>query len=300
LAKFFTGLYIFSNISGLGFLRAELLFIMTPPTGLLITLILAFLFAVLPMSASYALIAVFASLHLSSNLEIAIIVFLCLLCIIFFYVRLAPKESVLILLTVICFKFKLPYFAPLFAGLYFSLTSAIPVMLGVMIWHFIPVVIDLVGTSASAGFSVSEMTETIPAIYENIFEALSGNTQWIFISFSFAMIILIVYAISKLSVNFSAEIAVLFGAAVNMISLIAAAVAIRLDINLFGMALSTVACVALVYLIRFFDVALDYSRVERVQFSDEDNFYYVKVVPKLLTSAGQKEKRAAVRRETEE
>jgi len=299
LAKLFFGLFIFSSINKLGFLRGELIFIITPPIGLIILMILAFLFAILPLAASYSLIAVYAALHLSSNLEIAVTVLLCLLCVIFFYIRLAPRESILVLFTILGFHFKLPYFTPMFAGLYFGLTSAIPVMIGVLIWHFIPVITDLVGVSESAGLNVTGMTDTIPDIYQSLFANLSENTQWVFIAFSFMMIVLTVYAISKLSVNYSAEIAVFFGAAVNIISVIIAAITIHIDINILVMILTTLISVVLLLVVRFFDIALDYTRVENVQFSDEDNYYYVKVVPKLLTSGKQKEKRAAERKEKE-
>jgi len=300
IVRFFVGLFIYSSINRLGFLRNELLFLITPPAGFALLVILAFLFAVLPLPASYSLIAVYAALHLSTNLEIAVTVFLFLLCVIFLYVRLAPKESILILFVIFGFYFKIPYLVPMLAGLYFGLTSAVPVILGVFIWHFIPVVTDLIKISVSAGFNVSAMVDTIPSIYQGFFVALSENTLWIFTAFSFTMILVTVYAISRLSVNFSAELAVLFGAAVNIISFAAAAIAVKIDVSLFGMVVSTLFSVILAYLIHFFDVALDYSRVERVQFSDEDNYYYVKVVPKLTTSAGKKEKRASERRETEE
>ena len=299
IARFLLGLFIYSNINKLGFLRSELLFIITPPAGFVLLLILAFLFAALPLSASYAIISFYAALHLSANLEIAVTVFLCLLCLIFFYVRLAPKENILILVAILGFYFKIPYFTPMFAGLYFGLTSAVPIMIGVLVWHFIPVVTELLKVSDSAGLDITAMADTIPDIYQNLFANLSGDTQWIFTAFSFTMIIITVFAISKLSVDFSAEIAILFGAAVNIVSVIAADIVIKLDKNIIAVLLSTAASAALLLIVRFFDIALDYSRVERVQFSDEDNYYYVKVVPKLLTSAGQKEKRAAGRHEKE-
>jgi len=292
-AKFLLGLFVFSAINKLGFLRDEFLFLIMPPVGLLLLLMLAFLFAILPLTASYGLMAVYIGLHLSSNTEMAVIVLLSLLCLIFFYIRLAPKESIFVILTVIGFHFKLPYLAPMFAGLYFGLTAAIPVIAGVFIWYFIPEIMNLMTSSASAGLNVMEMTETIPGIYESVLAALTGSYEWVFVAFALTMIVVAVYAFSRLSINYSAEIAVLMGALINIISHIAAAAFIKVNAGVFGVMLSSVICAVIVCAARFFDIALDYNRVERVQFSDEDNYYYVKVVPKLLTTMTT-DKKAAV------
>jgi len=294
LVRFFLGLYVFSGINKLGFLRAELLFIITPPTGFLLLIMLALLFTILPLSASYGLMAVYIALHLSANIEIAATVFLFLLCLIFFYIRLAPRESILVLLTVLGFHFKLPYLAPMAAGMYFGLTSVIPVIAGVFIWTYIPGVLRLMDVTASAGLNVMELTETIPDIYESVVAMLTNNYNWIFVAFSFVMVIVTVYAFSRLSVSYAAEIAVLMGAVVNIAGHIVATVVARSDTGFFSVVFYTLLCSAAVIIIRFFDIALDYSRVERVQFSDEDNFYYVKIVPKLLTTL-RTDKRAAAK-----
>ena len=299
ILKFFLGFFVFSGINQLGFLRDELLFILEPGMGPMLLLILAFLFSILPLAASYGLMIVYITLHLSANTEIAAIVLLVSLCVLFFYIRLAPKESILILLTVIGFYFRLPYLIPLITGLYFGLTGAIPVMLGVLIWHYIPVIIELMSTTGSAGFEITELADTIPVIYQDVLTNVTGNYEWLFIAFSFTMVIITVYAISRLSIDYSAEVAVILGAIVNIISFIVAAIAVQIDVNIFGMLFATIISAAIACVIRFFDIALDYTRVERIQFSDEDNYYYVKVVPKLLSADTMKKKRKPARPERE-
>ncbi|NLK21340.1 MAG: hypothetical protein GX308_04535, partial [Epulopiscium sp.] len=53
------------------------------------------------------------------------------------------------------------------------------------------------------------------------------------------------------------------------------------DINLFGLVLSTIASMIIMFSIQFFHIIVDYSRAERVEFEDEENYYYVKIIPKI-------------------
>ena len=299
IIKFFSGLLIFSSINKLGFLREELMFLAEPPTGLVLLVILAFLFSVFSFSSSFFLMSAYVAANLSLNPEIAVTVLLFLLCVLFFYARLAPKENILILIMLFGYYFKLPYFAPMFAGLYFGLTSVIPIAIGVFIWHFIPVVTGLMKASATAGLNIMEMTDTIPEIYQSFLSGFSTNYEWIYAVFTFTMVIVTVYAVSKLSVNYSAEISILLGSVVNIIGFIAAVFAASFRINIFGLFFSTLASAALLCAIKFFDIALDYTKVERVQFSDDENYYYVKIVPKLLMASKMKKRKNAAGTERE-
>jgi hypothetical protein len=43
----------------------------------------------------------------------------------------------------------------------------------------------------------------------------------------------------------------------------------------------TLFCTLIAGFIRLFDPILDYQRAESVQFEDENNYYYVRVIPKI-------------------
>jgi hypothetical protein len=96
------------------------------------------------------------------------------------------------------------------------------------------------------------------------------------------MVVLVVYAVAHTSINYSKDIAIALGGVVTIIGFVAITLVTDVRVSLPGMLLSTIVSVAIAYAIRFFDVLLDYDRVERVQFQDEDNVYYVKIVPKIL------------------
>ena len=51
-----------------------------------------------------------------------------------------------------------------------------------------------------------------------------------------------------------------------------------------GLVLSVPVSALLMLVIKFFAFNLDYSRIEKVQFEDDEYYYYVKAVPKVTVS----------------
>jgi hypothetical protein len=61
------------------------------------------------------------------------------------------------------------------------------------------------------------------------------------------------------------------------------AAAVSAQISYGGEMLSIIYSLAIACVMVFFDVLLDYDKAENVQFQDEDNYYYVKIVPKIIS-----------------
>jgi hypothetical protein len=276
--RFLLGLYIFSRIHSIGYVREELAWIYGGPP---LTPLLALAFAALPYWMSYLLMILDITVQYSANTEVAAVVFLFLLLVLLFYARMAARESILIIFTMIAFRFGVPYLVPLLAGMYFSLAAAVPVAIGVFIASYAPVIETLMATSRSAGLNVAEMQETFSGVYAALLNGLSATSDWIFAAFIFAMVIVLVHVVSRLSIDFAKEIAIGLGAAMLIFGYIMAVLFSGISVNLFIMMLLTILCALITEAVRFFDPILDYQRAESVQFEDEHNYYYVRVVPKV-------------------
>jgi hypothetical protein len=57
------------------------------------------------------------------------------------------------------------------------------------------------------------------------------------------------------------------------------------QISLFGVIVGTLVSALLMLVVEFFAFNLDYTRTEKVQFEDDEYYYYVKAVPKVTLSA---------------
>jgi len=282
LGKLFVGVVIFNVLLNIGYYTTGFAKFFTAPLALPIIMLLGIIYVILPPTMSYAVMIAIIGIQLTSNIEIAILTVLFLLCLLFFYIRLAPKESVLILLTIAAYYFKIPYLIPLLAGLYCGITALIPISIGVFLWTMLPVMKELLKVSETAGLNVMEMPKTLAVILPAITDGLMANQEWIFTAFIFAMVVLAVYGISRISLDYSKEISIALGAILTIISFIIANLFSVMKVNIFLIILYVLISALIAEIVHFFDIVLDYSRSERVEFEDEDNYYYVKVVPKVL------------------
>lgn len=291
VCKLLTGLVVFSTINGIGCPLPQLSGIFSPPYGLPYLLLMALLFAVSPMIACYGLIILNIALQLSGAPGIAVYTTLFMLCVMFFYVRLAPKESALILAMYFAFQFHVPYAVPLIAGLYFSLTSVVPITIGVFIWESAPALGKLLESQSVETISLLDLPILLADSYKAVYEGLKGNDDWIFVAFIFAMVVVVVYAISRADIKYARDLAVLFGGVACAAGFVLSAFLADISIDFLYVLLVTIMSVLLVELIQFFDLALDYRRAERVYFEDEKNFYIVRVIPKIASMRHRKSNR---------
>ena len=82
-------------------------------------------------------------------------------------------------------------------------------------------------------------------------------------------------------VNYATDISLMLGGLINIVGYIIMSLIIDLEINIFLLFLNTFISVLISFIIKFFDIMLDYKSIERVSFEDDENYYYVKIVPKI-------------------
>jgi len=289
--KLIAGIFIFAWVGGIGYVQGNLKFLFDSALFLPFLLMMAVLFAVLPPVLANLLVILAAALQLSALPELMILVFALLLCVIIFYGRMAPKKSFLVLGILIGFYFRIPAAVVIFAGLYAGMTSIIPVAAGTVIWHIKPVISDIavqLATNRAAlppaaeEFDIMQMPANFSDIYRMLFDGISADYTWLTQSFVFALVIVAVYVISRFDFDRAKEMAIIAGGAVNIICSVVVYFILSRKIGFAGTAVSSAVSVLLMFPVRFLDSVLDYKNAERVQFEDEDNYYYVKIIPKMF------------------
>jgi hypothetical protein len=233
----------------------------------------------------YLCIAFSFAVFLSATIEIAFAVMIFTFLVIFFYARLAPKESILILWMFFAFYFRIPYIIPVICGLYFGLTSIIPITIGVFAWSFTPVITSLIPAQAEAvsfaSIDIMELPKTFLEVFSTLGGALFTDTSWIFTAFVFAVVVIIVHFLSTQEINYASQISIVLGVMISIISFVIIGFVTGDSSSLLNVLLMSIPTIFICLAINFFDVALDYRKSDRVTFEDDDNFYYVKIVPKV-------------------
>lgn len=245
--------------------------------SMVLVLMVSALCGLLPLGFGMLFSTLFILLHLYElGIEIAGIGGGIFLIIYFLYLRFSPKDAIVIMLTPILFLCNMHYVVPLAVGLIATPISIFSVCCGIIIYHFL----HLISINT---FVLNEMgSEDLISKVRLIIDGLISNKAMFVTMVAFAFIILVVYLIRRLSIDHSWTIALISGSVVNILVLMVGDLMFGTKENLFGVLIGTFLSLILVKILQFFVFNVDYSRTERVQFEDDDYYYYVKAVPKVL------------------
>ena len=248
-----------------------------------IVLIVALMCSFMPMNFIIFVAAVFTVLHMYAlSLECAAVALVLFLVMFLLYFRFSPKDTLVVLLTPICFVLKIPYAIPLTMGLIGTPASAISVGCGVVVSYLISYIAD--SATALSGMD----TEDVATKFRFIVDGLLDNKEMLLTIFAFALTIVIVYLIKRMSVNYSWTIAMIAGAIADVMILLIGDLIFDTNVSIVGIIIGTVFSILIAKIVEFFAFHVDYSRVEKVQFEDDEYYYYVKAVPKITVATPSK------------
>ena len=247
-----------------------------------ITLIVALAGSFLPLNLTLVILALIIVAHLSAlSLETAAVVFALFLVMFLMYFRFASKDSVAVLLTPIAFAFKLPYVMPIAMGLVGTPSSMVSVGCGVVVYQ---VLHYIAGNSKEVG-SVSllggdgDKESKITGIKSLVDGILNNKAMLVYVA-AFAATVLVVYIIRRMAIAYSWQVAIGAGALTCLFVTIVANGVFKGGVSIGGAFVGLIVSIILNIILQYFCFDLDYNRTEKVQFEDDEYYYYVKAVPK--------------------
>lgn len=247
-----------------------------------IALIVSLICSFLPMNLIVIIIAVFVLLHLYSlSLECAAIVAMLFLIMFVMYFRFSPKDAVAVILTPVCFMLKIPYVVPLTLGFVGTPMSCVSVGCGTAVYFMLSYVKD----NADQLASTTTDAESALGSFKYIIDGLLGNDKMLLMIIAFGVVVIAVFMIKSLPIDYSWMIALGLGVVVNILVILIGCSALEVDMSVGGVILSTLVSAIIVFIIQFFIFNVDYSRTENVQFEDDEYYYYVKAIPKMSVNA---------------
>ncbi len=248
-----------------------------------VVLIVALMCSFMPMNFIVVMAAAFTMLHLYSfSLECAAVVGAGFLLMFLLYLRFSPKDTLVVVFMPICFLLKVPYIVPLAMGLIGTPASAVSVACGVITYYMIHYVTQNVSAiAAMAG-------EETAAKFRFIIDGLLNNKEMVVTIVAFGITVILVYLIRRLSFDYAWTIAMVAGVVVNIMVLLVGDLMFETNVALFGVIAGNVVAFLLALVLQFFVFNVDYSRTEKVQFEDDEYYYYVKAVPKVTVARPEK------------
>ena len=222
-----------------------------------VAVILALVCSMLPVNGLIAIAAlvVLADLY-ALSIEVCLVGLLMFAIIYFIYFRFSPKSGINAVLTPVCFKLHIPYAVPVGSGL----------------------------LSDAAEETDSSVSKVVVALNQ-----LIGNKEMYLVLGIFIITTLIVYVVRKLDIEHSWTVAWASGILFEAIGLTAGYILLGISDKIAGVIIGSVISGVIAMIIQFLFFNLDYSRTERLQFEDDDYYYYVKAVPKSLVTEKDKQ-----------
>lgn len=270
--KFLLGVIVLSIINGkMGY--------MTKLDNMAIVLIISLLCSFLPTGFMAFFAMMFAVLHMYAlSIETAAVGLVVFLLLYLLFLRFTAKEALVVVLTPVLCMLKLPYVMPVAMGLIGTPASCVSVGCGVVVYYLLQTVITNAPTINSMG------AEEATAKLRLLIDGMLGNKAMLVMIAAFAITVIVVYLIRRMSVDHSWTIAMVAGVMIEVMILLVGDLMYDTNLSIVSALLGAVVTLIACKIIEFFRFCLDYSRTEKVQFEDDEYYYYVKAVPKMTVA----------------
>ena len=253
---------------------------MTKLDNMAIVLIVSLLCSFLPTGFMAFFAMMFAVLHMYAlSIETAAVGLVVFLLLYLLFLRFTAKEALVVVLTPVLCILKLPYVMPVAMGLIGTPASCVSVGCGVVVYYLLQTVITNAPTINSMG------AEEATAKLRLLIDGMLGNKAMLVTIAAFAITVIVVYLIRRMSVDHSWTIAMVAGVMIEVMILLVGDLMYDTNLSIVSALLGAVVTLIACKIIEFFRFCLDYSRTEKVQFEDDEYYYYVKAVPKMTVAA---------------
>ncbi len=248
-----------------------------------LVLIVSLLCSFLPNGCIILFGAAFSLMHLYElSLEVAVAALAIYLIMFLLFFRMGSKDSVILIFTVLLFALKIPYVIPVAVGLLATPLAAVSVGCGTVVYYMLTNISDNATIISSMG--ADEATAKLRLVIDSVL----GNRAMIVMIAAFAITIMVVYLVRRMSIDYSWSIAMIAGVIIDLVVLLVGDLIYDTQLSLGMAVLGSIVALVIAKILEFFRFCVDYSRTEKVQYEDDEYYYYVKAVPKMSMSAASK------------
>ena len=245
-----------------------------------IVLLLSAICAVTPGGVLVFLAMVLMLVHVfHASILLAALLFLMFIVLYGLMMRFSPEEAIAAVAVPVLTKYNLHYCVPMVLGCTTTPLSMLPCACGVIIFHMIAIIKTFSGVT----INLKNLDEVI-GLFTGVVDAFLANKQMLITVAVFALVILTIFIIRRCSFDFAFIVSIGAGVLANILGFLVAVLHFNVSVNAGKLILMSLVSGVVAIVIEFFKRVLDYTAIERVQFEDDDYYYYVKAVPKVNVS----------------
>ena len=231
--------------------------------------------AFLPGGLTYMLIAAITCVDVASfSLEAAALLLAGYLLTYFMYLYLAPGKDWIILVTMVLLM-RLPGVVPFLVAILVGPAGIVPAVCGIVLYYYSVHCKELYSLLTS----VTDIGDVSSVSY--LLTAMGKDKEMLLFIVVFVVVIMVTRLLYQSSISHSWMIAICVGMVIMILGLLAGGMLLEdtlgFDVIFLGSVISGIVAIV----VQFFKGVVDYSRIEMVQFEDDDYYYYVKAIPKI-------------------
>lgn len=261
----------------------------------LISLGLAVVATFLPPAVMVVLATILLLAHtLAASIGIFAVSALIFLIMYIFYIRLAPKMAFVVLLTPIAFALKIPFVVPVACALIYTPVSLVPMGCGTVVYYMMEYLKKISAASKTSGSKamLAEISTYVQKVFQN-------KEMWLYIV-AFIIGFFIIYTIRRQELDHAWKIGIIAGAIANVVVTAMGSIALGVNTSYGPLIIGNIVAAVVGLVLELFLFSVDYARSERLQFEDDEYYYYVKAIPKVsMTTPEKTVKKINERQETE-
>ena len=249
-----------------------------------VTILLAILTALLPDAFMFVMAGILIALHtFSVSLEVGavfVVMYIVMFCV---YIRFFPQFAYVMFLVPVFFMLGIPYAAPIAIAVLAGLGGMVPAVMGVVLYFFSE------STAEISRLLATEDVENEIEAFKQLSDVIIHNKEMYVAAIIFAITIAVTAVLTKFTYDYALYIAIAAGTVVNILASIFAGYIMSNDVEMGTVVIGSIVGIIFAAIVRFGQGILDYQHTERVQFEDDDYYYYVKAVPKIDSEKKDKE-----------
>lgn len=250
--------------------------------NIFVVLILSLICSILPSA-----VMIFAGFVLmighcyALGIEVAVFMLVIVLFMLILFLRFSSGKNVVLAYAPLSFAFNVPVLYPIGCGLLSGGISALPAGCGVILYYFIRLLRAQSQVLQSPDSNIiSKLTILTDGLVQNW-------EMWINV-IAVILVVLLVNLIRTRSFDYAWRIAIIAGGVAYVSIIIAGGFYFELAVDVIPLIVYTVVAVLIGIVLEFFVFGGDYTRTERLEYEDDEYYYYVKAVPKASVTTSER------------
>lgn len=208
------------------------------------------------------------------SMEYAIVFAFIMLLFMLLYMQFSPEYGYIILLSALACSFNLPVMMAVLTGIFVGPAAIVPVACGCVVYYILSMVPDYVQ------YTYDMAVEGGIDAFKYIADSSLLNKEMYLSAVAMVVVVLCVFIIKRLRIRHSWKVAALAGVLMNVLIMLIGGAVLNTSVDVAGLLVGAIISAVICLVVIFFARNLDYKHIERVQFEDEEYYYYVKAIPK--------------------